>query len=145
MKNDIYDDIIKYYGYNALDRELDSYIDDYMISINNYLKDNRLDIEQLKRYMLIGLWIDYRAGNHNGSGMSTSIEMIKRNQRMNPKRKEQRIYRFNLFNDLFGEQIESISDYLEKVSPLTIFNITSQAMYDFVVKGPGSVIVDNSE
>ena len=74
MTEQDYNEIIKVFMPSDDECKLYEYLDSYRGKICKYLINNTLNQDQLKHYMLIGFWINYRAANHHGGDFSTVIK-----------------------------------------------------------------------
>jgi hypothetical protein len=126
------DEILELFWYSSEERELFPYIDDYMIALENWLDENELDDKQLVRYMLAGLFLEYRAANHMDKNFHTiiyewtSIYLI-------PKTRQ----KFQTINKDLGSPIQTTEEYLQRLQAQNAADFARlyRRLFDFVVYG----------
>lgn len=62
--------IYKELRFTAQDCAVFPYIAKYQDLIDSWIKNNKLTVEILKRYILISFWLEYRADNHRGDNFA---------------------------------------------------------------------------
>ena len=127
----MYDMIIELFRYSPKEREVFPYIDAYMTALENWLRENRMNDEQLVRYMLVGLFLHYRAANHMGDDFKTITYGEWNRAILQPKT----IQQFKTINKYLDHPIESTEEYLRLLQSKNVVNFTEH-LFDFVVMGP---------
>ncbi len=123
------DEIIKLFWYSSQEREVLPYIDAYMAALENWLGENRMTDEQLVRYMLVGLFLHYRAANHVGDDFNTiTYEWSRRT--LKPKI----LQKFQTINKYLGHPIDTTEEYLRLLGTRDVANFTKR-LFEFVVMG----------
>jgi len=123
------DKIIELFWYSSKERELLPYIDAYMTALENWLREHRMNDEQLVRYMLVGLFLHYRAANHVGDDFNTiTYEWSRRTLR------PQTLQKFQSINKYLGHSIDTTEEYLQLLGTRDVANFTER-LFDFVVMG----------
>jgi hypothetical protein len=125
------DQIIELFWYSSKDRELFPYIDAYMIALENWLGKNQMNDEQLVRYMLVGIFLHYRAANHVGDDFNT-ITYGEWNRAIFSKKT---IQQFQTINQYLGHPIDTTEEYLQLLQIKDLSKFT-RSLFDFVVIGP---------
>jgi hypothetical protein len=126
------DEIIKLFRYPPEERALFPYIDAYMAAMENWLDENQMDDKQLVRYMLAGIFLEYRAANHMGNTFHTMIDTWT-NMHLRPKTKQ----KFQTINKYLGRPIETTEEYLQRLQAQNAADFARlyKSLFDFVVYG----------
>lgn len=101
-------EIIKLFSYSNEEREAFGYIKKYSVEVDKYLTEIITDEEKLKKFMLAGLFLTYRACSHQGENMTTNTELL--------SLKNDHKTRLNTFYKSTGIEIISTKDYLKKIN-----------------------------
>jgi hypothetical protein len=125
------DMIIELFKYSSKERELIPYIDAYMTVLENWLGENRMNDEQLVRYMLVGLFLHYRAANHMGNDFNTNTYGEWSRAILSSKTTQQ----FKTINKFLRHPIESTDEYLRLLQIKDVVDFTKR-LFDFVIMGP---------
>lgn len=99
--------IIELYSYSLQEQEAFAYVREYMQLIQGEIDALVNDPESRERFVLAGLFLTYRACNHQGEPMTTDasrthLSAIHANRLAN-------------FKVLIGKEIAGADDYLEKI------------------------------
>jgi hypothetical protein len=126
------DNVIELFWYSPTERELFSYVDAYMSALENWLEENRMDEKQFVRYMLAGLFLEYRAANHIGNNFDT-ITNTWTNMYLRPKT----VQKFQTINKYLGHPIQTTEEYLQQlqVQNTADFDRLYKNLFDFVIYG----------
>ena len=89
-----------------------------------------MDDEQLTRYMLVGLFLHYRAANHMGNEFTTNTFGEYGQAILPPKT----IQQFLTINNQLGHSIDTTDEYLRLLQTQDVASFT-QNLFDFVVRG----------
>ena len=127
------DMIIKLFWYSSKERELFPYIDAYMTSLEKWLGENQMDDERLVRYMLVGLFLHYRAANHIGDDFKT----ITYGEWNRAVLGSNTLQKFQTINKYLGHPIETTDEYLQLLQIKDVAKFT-ESLFDFVVIGSSS-------
>ena len=122
--------IIELFSYSSKERELFPYIDAYMTSLESWLGENQMNDQQLVRYMLVGLFLHYRAANHIGDDFNT----ITYGERSRAVVNSKTLQMFQTINNYLGYSIDTTKEYLQLLQARDIANFIG-SMFDFVVYG----------
>lgn len=82
------------------------YIQHYHDLLDSWMEKNDITEEILKRYILISFWMEYRAGNHRGDGIT--IKPISADEYLKNKRK---------IHDLAGKMEKKYTDKVTNYNP----------------------------
>jgi hypothetical protein len=127
-------EIIEIFSYSRDEQETFDYLHRYMNRISERLPEIETDNEKLKRFALAGLFLTYRAFNHQGSTMTTEVGDLS-SESIHYKR-------LGIFREYFGTEIKDTSHYLSLINfsilhfilmILRISNI-SRKLYYFVIR-----------
>jgi len=127
-------EIIEIFSYSKEEQETFVYLRRYMKWISKKLPEIEGDNEKLKRFALAGLFLTYRAFNHQGSSMTTDV---------GDSSSESIDYkRLGAFKEYFGIEIKDTSHYLSMINfsilhfILMMFRISniSRKLYYFVIR-----------
>ena len=119
--------IIDLFKFSEKEKNIFEYIFDYSAKIEKYLGMNSFDEKQLERYILIGLFLEYRACNHRGESLITDVNK----KYLSEDKKKQ----FNTINNLLGKKIETTQEYLRLIKLVDIHNVNGESLYNFVISG----------
>ena len=122
------DHIRTIFSYSESEREVFPSLDKYMRLIERRLDSILSDSVASRRFMLAGLFLTYRACNHNGRSITTEIEDLSMS--------EIHLERLRTFAELTNEEIESTSDYLGKLNLSPIWKYSLK----LILFGPGRVL-----
>ena len=129
------EELFDLFAFDADTQKWFHYTRQYQRRINKRRKQIVADRAMMRRYMLAGMHVDYRAANHSGDGLST------RHAANTPEWPA--AYRLYLYREFTGEEIEDTGDYLGKIGMhgwrllLLVLRIWSvnHFLYRFVVYG----------
>ena len=110
-----------------------AYLRDYDTHMQDWLEHQRLDAEQLKRYMLAGLFYYYRALNHLGENLRTT--QVGWFDLQNPN--TTKYLQFQTFNLVFGRPINTTKEYLALLQAGSIEQLgwIYNNLFAFVIEG----------
>ena len=123
------DKIIELFWYSSEERKLFAYIDTYMSALENWFGENRMNDAQLVRYMLVGLFLEYRAANHRGEDFNTNIYEWN-TLYLKPKT----IQKHKTINKYLGHPIDTTDEYLKQLQTKDVSSFTKR-LFDFVIYG----------
>jgi len=123
--------IIELFKYSSKERELFPYIDAYMVALENWFGENQMNDEQLVRYMLVGLFLRYRAANHIGNDFNT----ITYGEWSRAILSSKTIQQFEIIKKSLGHPIESTDEYLRLIQIEDVVDFTKR-LFNFVIMGP---------
>ena len=125
-KTMINDETISLFSFTAKEKKIWAFLSDYIDRIEEWKQTNSFNNDQIIRFGLIGLFVDYRASNHRGVSFDTYIKT---------DLKKSKMIKFQTINSLLGKEITSTKEYLTMIKLNNINNITGKSLYDFVIKG----------
>ena len=121
-----YNEIINIFSFNNEIRKRYSKLNDYMLLISNWLKKNKLNTEQIIRYMLMGFYLSYRASVHMSTTFTTKKEDYK-NDEIRLKCK--------FFNKINTKPLVSTKEYIDLLNIKDILYFRGLNMFKFVIDG----------
>ena len=123
-------EILDLFEYEDDAREIFNYIKDYMNKIEEWIKSNQFNEQQLFRYMLVGFFLDYRASVHHGEQFHTIYK--KWSNIENRKRDKKRLI---IFNKYYSKEIENTKEYLKLLTIEKNFDVSGEDLFNFVIHG----------
>jgi hypothetical protein len=123
---------IELFWYSSEERRLFPYIDAYMSALENWLGENRMNDKQLIRYMLAGLFFEYRTANHIGENFNIITGEWK-----TLDWRTKTIQKFQTINQYLGRPIDTTEEYLQQLQIQDTANFAwlPKNLFVFVIYG----------
>jgi hypothetical protein len=121
---------IEMFSYDAQERRIFPFIDDYMKAVEGWLVDHSFDDAQLLRYMIAGVFLEFQATVHHGDEFNTTISEWT-DLKSRPKTSE----KLKNLNQRFGKEIRSASEYLKLIGAGKMKEVNGAFLRNYVIHG----------
>ena len=125
-----YEECVACFRYDNRARSIFPYIDEYANRMDAWLGQNIMDAAQQIRYMLVGMFLHYRASNHHGNSFTTEFDKW-HNLEGRPEARR----KLELLNESLGGPITSTQEYLQLIKLDNLAKSTGIGLFNFVVTG----------
>jgi hypothetical protein len=122
------DNLVSLFGYSEADWNVFPFAKEYMSLILPQIEIVFSDSEKLKRFLLVGLLVQFFATNHHGDEFDTVVENWSGAQSAT-------IQKLDVFNELYGHPIQSSEEYLDLLFEGPSMNPKGSDLLNFVLDG----------
>ena len=125
-------EIIELFSFDDTIKIIFPFLNIYSEQIELWLTNNEFTKDQLFRFVIVGLLVEYFATSHQGNNFNTNLKLWKKlENRPETKRK------LEIFNNLYGKEIKNSKEYLNLLTVDNLDNIELDGKFLF------NYVIDN--